>query len=264
MHGWQDNAGSFDNLAPLIMQNVPVLAIDLPGHGLSSWLPPGLMYKESIYVLLIERIKRHFKWAKVKILGHSLSTMITYWYAACFPTHLQYVVALDFYKFPSVDTDDFIPIYADAMEAFLKIEEKSNAQPSYTESEIIQKWLGGYISLTNAECKLLMTRGTTRKDDGRYIFNRDPRLKVLPVHSMFSQEQLEEFAKLITCPYLILRGEESPYFADSKEAYHTSLKVFQDCNKNVYYKEVPGKHHFHLTNADSAAAEIKPFLEKYD
>lgn len=73
MHGWQDNAASFDNIAPFIIKNIPVMAINLPGHGLSSWLPPGFMYNELIYFLLIKRIKKYFGWEKLKIMAHSLS-----------------------------------------------------------------------------------------------------------------------------------------------------------------------------------------------
>ena len=40
--GWLDNAGSFDGLIPLLSLPSPhVVAIDLPGHGLSSHRPPG-------------------------------------------------------------------------------------------------------------------------------------------------------------------------------------------------------------------------------
>lgn len=33
IHAWQDNAGSFDPLLPLLPSNFSYLAIDLPGHG---------------------------------------------------------------------------------------------------------------------------------------------------------------------------------------------------------------------------------------
>lgn len=32
LHGWLDNAGSFDRLIPLLPQKFPVLCIDLPGN----------------------------------------------------------------------------------------------------------------------------------------------------------------------------------------------------------------------------------------
>jgi pimeloyl-ACP methyl ester carboxylesterase len=44
LHGWQDNCGTFDTLAPLLPKNVSLLAIDLPGHGLSSRVPDGMAY----------------------------------------------------------------------------------------------------------------------------------------------------------------------------------------------------------------------------
>lgn len=42
LHGWQDNAGTWDPLAPLLCNKRPILAIDFPGHGLSSWIPEGI------------------------------------------------------------------------------------------------------------------------------------------------------------------------------------------------------------------------------
>lgn len=45
VHGWQDNAGSFDNLAPILCEEGhSVYAFDLPGHGHSSHLPAGCTY----------------------------------------------------------------------------------------------------------------------------------------------------------------------------------------------------------------------------
>ena len=47
LHGWLDNAGSFDLLAPGLVSDCPdlrLVCLDYPGHGLSSHLPPGQMY----------------------------------------------------------------------------------------------------------------------------------------------------------------------------------------------------------------------------
>lgn len=43
-HGWQDNAGTFDRLIPLLPKTISVWAIDLPGHGKSSHFPTGMQY----------------------------------------------------------------------------------------------------------------------------------------------------------------------------------------------------------------------------
>ncbi|CAG7817538.1 unnamed protein product [Allacma fusca] len=43
LHGWTDNAGTFDRLAPLLPKSLYFVAIDLPGHGRSSHHPEGLL-----------------------------------------------------------------------------------------------------------------------------------------------------------------------------------------------------------------------------
>lgn len=44
LHGWMDNAGTFDRLAPLLSPSIYFVAVELPGHGLSSHLPAGVPY----------------------------------------------------------------------------------------------------------------------------------------------------------------------------------------------------------------------------
>ena len=43
LHGWLDNAASFDGLAPLLPE-LNIVALDLPGHGLSEHKPAGSVY----------------------------------------------------------------------------------------------------------------------------------------------------------------------------------------------------------------------------
>ena len=56
LHGWQDNAGTWDKLSPYLLPEISILAIDLPGHGLSSHYPPGQMYYlfwDGVYVVSV-------------------------------------------------------------------------------------------------------------------------------------------------------------------------------------------------------------------
>ena len=48
LHGWMDNAGSFDMLAPLLDQ-YQILAIDSIGHGRSEHFPDGHVYNCLLY-----------------------------------------------------------------------------------------------------------------------------------------------------------------------------------------------------------------------
>lgn len=66
LHGWQDNAGSFDKIVPLLSNDIALLAIDLVGHGHSSHLPVGMFY-HVIWdgIFLLRRIAEHYEWRKV-------------------------------------------------------------------------------------------------------------------------------------------------------------------------------------------------------
>lgn len=44
LHGWQDNAATWDALIPQLPESCSILAIDFPGHGNSSWIPKGSQY----------------------------------------------------------------------------------------------------------------------------------------------------------------------------------------------------------------------------
>jgi len=44
LHGWLDNAGTFDHLAPLINEGYYLVSVDQAGHGLTSKFPTGMQY----------------------------------------------------------------------------------------------------------------------------------------------------------------------------------------------------------------------------
>ena len=71
IHGWLDNAGSFDFLAPLLIDHY-VVALDLPGHGLSDHLPEGMQYHLTEAVGFIYQVIQYLGWSDAVIIGHSL------------------------------------------------------------------------------------------------------------------------------------------------------------------------------------------------
>lgn len=95
MHGWQDNAGTFDTLAPLLPSHLSFLSIDAPGHGLSSWLPAGTSYHSIDLVLIIRRLMDDYNWDKISILGHSMSSINGFVFSALFPDKVDLFIGLD-------------------------------------------------------------------------------------------------------------------------------------------------------------------------
>ena len=75
MHGWLDNAATFDLIAPAL-DGVYLVALDLPGHGLSGHLPAGgySLWQQAATVL---QVAEDLGWERFALLGHSMGAIIS-------------------------------------------------------------------------------------------------------------------------------------------------------------------------------------------
>jgi len=74
LHGWLDNASSFDRLAPLLLERLGdaamLVALDFPGHGRSDSRPGPLYFLDHVEAVL-EALEA-LKWPSCHLVGHSL------------------------------------------------------------------------------------------------------------------------------------------------------------------------------------------------
>lgn len=267
IHGWQDNAGTWDNLIPQLPTNLAVLCIDLPGHGLSSSYPTGMVYY--IFwdgIILLRRIVKHFGWSKITLMGHSLGGALSFMYAASFPDDVDKIICIDIAS-PAVRAPEHMvkhtPILIDKNLEYENLSE--DKIPCYEYEEMIDIVCEAYKgSVTRENCKVLMKRGMAptpahTKKKG-YYFKRDPRLKVAGL-AMMSIETALEYAKNVTCKVLNIRAipgqkwERLDYYLDVVE------KMKQ--RAEVQYVEVEGTHHVQLNAPQNIVGIIEDFLELY-
>lgn len=80
LHGYLDNSNSFKPLAPFLCQNSEyyLIAIDLPGHGLSSKLPDGIAYQPKLFLSAIRRVVKYFDLKDFIFLCHSYGVGLSY------------------------------------------------------------------------------------------------------------------------------------------------------------------------------------------
>jgi pimeloyl-ACP methyl ester carboxylesterase len=97
LHGWKDNAASFDRLIPHLISSplkggpYEFICIDFPGHGFSSHYPPGMTYKGLDSYTWLIRVSEHFGWGKetkLNIIGHAMGAIFGFLFAS---THLSRV-----------------------------------------------------------------------------------------------------------------------------------------------------------------------------
>lgn len=267
MHGWQDNAGTWDKLIPLLPPSTAVLAIDLPGHGLSTHYPTGMQYY--IFwdgIALVRRIVRHFNWSSVTLMGHSLGGAISFMYAASFPDDVEAIICIDIASPAVREPSTMVKATGYNVDKFLDYEHLTEDKiPCYTYEEMIDIVVDAYKgSVTRENCKVLMKRGMAptpkhMKKRG-YYFKRDPRLKVSGL-AMMSIETALEYAAKVRCRVLNIRAipgqkwERLDYYMSIID----KLKVVTD----VKYIEVEGTHHVQLEAPQNITEHIEEFIEQY-
>lgn len=264
LHGWQDNAGTFDRLVPLLPRHISVLCIDLPGHGRSSHYPVGMNY----YVFwdgiaLIRRIVKHFGWAKVKLMGHSLGGALSFLYAASFPDEVSQFISIDLAG-PTVRCHKKnAQMTGTCIDKALSYETLPDSKlPCYNYDDSINLVVHAYGGSVDREAaEVLMRRGMNRVPKEKavegYHFARDLRLKI-SMMGMFSLEQVLSYAELIKCHVLNIRAVPGMKF-ENEEIYSMVIETMRK-NANVEYVEVPGTHHLHLTTPERVAGIISAFL----
>lgn len=73
LHGFLDNSNSFRPLSPYLTESGEyyLIAIDIPGMGLSSKIPDGIPYSTKFFVMCLRRVTVHFNLEKFVFLTHS-------------------------------------------------------------------------------------------------------------------------------------------------------------------------------------------------
>lgn len=265
VHGWQDNAGAFDTLIPLLPRDLSYLAIDLPGHGRSSHIPKGNYYHAVDFIPLFENIRKIFEWERLSLIAHSMGSMISFIYASLYPKNVNLVCALDTLKILDLEPKVIEKIYTHQIKKLVGLNENLiRNPPEYTYDELIQRVHDGSRNSVDLEkAKYLIDRGAkaSATDPNKFHFTRDIRVKFM-LHFYERQEFSLEHIKRIKAPYLFIRGEDRN-FAEPEAKINEAADFFRKHNERFEMIRVKGTHHFFLNHPESVSQPISDFLTKY-
>jgi len=262
IHGWRDNAGTFDTLAPLLKFNF--LSIDLPGHGLSSHMPIGLHAHWPDTIVVLRLIVKHFGFDKVSLLGHSLGSSISYAYAGLYPDQVHKYIGIECGRARILNhPKDLADTWGSTIDSLLNLEEKMLQQqsPEYSYAELVERQQkGAFMSPTLKSTNILLKRGavqsTTAPD--KYFFTFDPRIR-LDSFKRPTRETLLAMGKNIKCQVLNIHAKPGMNVKLEKE-YDESIEVMRNSAARLECHEVIGSHHVHLNCPDRVATLINDFM----
>ncbi|XP_055911561.1 probable serine hydrolase [Eupeodes corollae] len=266
VHGWQDNAGTYDTLAPLLPHNIGFLAIDLPGHGLSSWIPAGCSYHSMDYIKTLFFLMHKFKWDKISMICHSMSSINGFIFTSLFPDKCDMFVALDVLKPILRNKENTITAITEQFEGHnkqMKINLGDTKPPCYELDELVERLHKGTgQSISKECCKFILQRNSlpSKDEPNKFYFSRDGRLKSMMFY-VFPHDVVVEMAQRIKCPHLFIKAKNGPKFG-MKEDYEEVLNILKQ-NPAFEKHDVMGTHHVHLNEPQKIANIVNPFINKY-
>ncbi len=250
LHGWLDNAASFDALAPLLCRHFHIVAIDFPGHGRSDWRPPGAWYHYVDYLSDALAAADALGWQRFGLLGHSLGAAAASMLAAASPARVERLLLIEGLGPLTQAAEQTL---AQLQRAF--VERGTAADKSPRVFAGLDEAISARIrasDLSRAAARMLVERGV-RLIDGGLTWSTDPRL-LLASPVRYTEEQVLAVLRGIRAPTgLILAEPEQPYMPraamDRRIAQVTAIEVVRRA----------GTHHLHLEDAASVAAELLGF-----
>ncbi|XP_036617653.1 serine hydrolase-like protein 2 isoform X1 [Trichosurus vulpecula] len=271
LHGWLDNANSFDRLIPLLPQTFYYVAMDFGGHGLSSHHHPGFPYYQLDFVNEVCRVVTALKWKRFSLLTHSFGGVIGSMFSCVFPEMVDKLILLESSPFflDTVEMNNLLTYRRRSIEHLLQVEAKQQRPPKVVRpEEMLQGFLKNNIQVGEECGKLLLERGTT-KVPGGLVLNRDRRLGLPQNHFEFlSKDQLAYFCKNIQARILLVRATDGYHYyrpmegSEEKQSLESVLNVLKVTLKERYqYVEVPGNHYVHMQEPQRVAGIISSFLQ---
>jgi esterase len=245
LHGFMGHAHVWDDLAATLRSGYHVIALDQRGHGKSQWSAEGAYGLEDHFADLAQIMER-LNLDNLVLIGHSMGGRNALFFAACRPEKVQGLIVID--SRPGSN-----PRSADALRQLLKVLPLQAASLD----EIVSSIHKHYPGISPEICYHLATYGYRKTAEGKYIPKCDPQMSLRCENQGCCVEEIWSFLKNVTCPTLVVRGENSPFL--SRDDAKTMCEIMPDAT----WTEIPRATHLpQQENPEGCRRALASFLNR--
>jgi pimeloyl-ACP methyl ester carboxylesterase len=208
VHGGLDHARNWDWVARDLRKDYHVYALDLRGHGNSSWAP-GASYSLGEHVLDLSALADIVDDFPIYLVGHSLGGFIVLHYAGVYPERVRKVVAIE-----GLGPPPGHPIFRPAAERLRRwierVREIEQREPrSYPSLDAaVARMKEANPHLSDEVARHLTLHGTNWNADGSLIWKFDNYARAFAPYG-HNVDDVREILGQISCPVLLFSGMES-------------------------------------------------------
>jgi len=254
LHGWLDNAASFDRLAPLLCGHFHIVAIDLPGHGRSGHRPPGTWYHYVDYLGDALAAADALGWTQFGLLGHSLGGAVASMLAAACPQRIERLFLIEALGPLTAEVEQTLSLLQRAISQRHGLPAKA-LRVYASEAEAAQtRAKAGDLSLEAAQ--IMVARGIKPATGGGFVWSSDPRLTLTSPQRYIEAQVLAVLDELRVPTQLIL-AQPPPSFLPSALINSRIARV-----RDIDVVRIAGHHHLHLDDPQPVAAAMLAYYAR--
>lgn len=254
LHGWLDNAASFDRLAPLLCEHFHIVALDLAGHGHSGHRPAGVWYHYVDYLDDVLAAAKALGSERFGLLGHSLGGTVASALAAIVPERIERLLLIEALGPLAGDAGQALAQLQRALHQRAALQEK-NLRVFADAEEAAQARVRAN-DLSPRAARVLVSR-SLKEVPGGFVWSSDPRL-TLASPQRFVEAQVLALLGGIRAPTQLILADPPPSFlppalVEARIAHVPGIEVVR----------LPGHHHLHLEDPEPVARAMLAFAAKH-
>jgi pimeloyl-ACP methyl ester carboxylesterase len=257
LHGWLDNAASFEVLAPML-DGCRVVALDLTGHGLSDHRSNDATYLIWDDIPQVLKVIDALGWTDCTVLGHSRGAMISTILAAAMPEHARSLITIDgLMPDPQEDTE-FIHQMRDSLRYTARISRQAQRHFSSLEDFIERRQRYG---VTRDIAARFAVRALEETVDG-LLLRGDQRL-YSPSAVKMNNGQIEAVLRALSVPVLTVWASQG---LAKRDWAADTIALAETAIGDLTTVTVDGHHHFHMEPGPAAeiAEHVLAFISRVE
>lgn len=245
LHGWLDNAASFDLLAPHL-PDCDLVSLDCAGHGKSGrrnylgayniWQDVGELFA----------VADQLGWSTFSLIGHSRGAMISMLAAGTLPSRISHLCLLEG-GIPRIASPAEAPeLLAEAIRTVrIAAARRPRCYPSFAGA--VAARVNGIFPLGEPDAEVLARHGVVETSAG-FTWSYDPKLSA-GSEVRLSLEQVLAFRERISAATLVVLAEEGLVLPQKPVLELLSPPGWQ-------VTRLPGGHHHHMHEQAPAIASL--------
>jgi len=245
LHGFMGHARVWDDLALALCARYRVLALDQRGHGDSEWSKDA-SYGMDRHFTDLSRFIDSLGVQKIMLVGHSMGGRNALFYTACVPEKVERLVLVD----ARLGNSPEASVALRRQLASLPLEAKALG-------EVVEALRSLYPYLPVKTCRHIAGHGYVKTRDGTFVPKYDARMSLQLEKAAYTTDDLWRMMQNVTCPTLLVRGEESP-FVSREEARSTCAAL-----PGARFQEIAGATHMPAQeNPEAFKRAVLDFLDE--